>query len=343
MLKRVYAVVNTNYLTASSSGGAFLLLAKAFFSKYQDKARVVAVEFDDDLNPVFGVADSFDECFRFCGSKYVYAKPSNCLKKIEALLKEQFYILFVGTPCHLSSLYNYIEKHNINGDRLFTVDLICNGAPNDKFWRDYLLWLEKKFGSKVVFFNFRKKGDIHNPYMTEIKLADGRVISDTNYTACYNQMFLKKLSIQRGCFNCSFKNSNRLGDVTIGDFWGIENIMPWVDSSNGVSEVIINTKRGYDLFSYILNNNNNNVQIVECQNNDFLKFQANLVKKTQLPKDYLEFESIYKNKGIDSVIRKYSDGGNFGRIKYPLRRMLRNIGISNKIRSISRLLKREET
>lgn len=60
--------------------------------------------------------------------------------------------------------------------------------------------------------------------------------------------FLADLYLRPSCHACPAKNFKSGSDVTIGDFWGIQNVMPEMDDDRGVSVVIVSTESGVNLF-----------------------------------------------------------------------------------------------
>ena len=58
--------------------------------------------------------------------------------------------------------------------------------------------------------------------------------------------FLSDLYLRPSCYSCSFKAFNSGSDITIGDYWGIEYVLPQFDDDKGVSLVMINTNKGHD-------------------------------------------------------------------------------------------------
>lgn len=50
------------------------------------------------------------------------------------------------------------------------------------------------------------------------------------------------------CYQCEYANTNRVADLTVGDFWGIAKSHPDFDSPKGVSSVFVNTEKGLQLF-----------------------------------------------------------------------------------------------
>lgn len=335
----VYALNNKKDALHSSSGGAFLFFAKTIITTFP-KAKVYGVKFDSNMNLVYQSAQSIDECFQFCGSKYIHTTPNNVFREIVEDLKKNTKVLFIGTPCNIYALVSYLAKENVETDSLFTIDLICNGAPSKQFWISYVDWIQSYYKDRLIDFSFRKKGDAHNPYLTEA-VFENRIIKDTHVTASYNQVFLKKLSIRKGCFSCGFKSLDRCGDITIGDFWGIEELMPSFDNKNGVSEVIVNNAKGLELFNLAKNNlENADVLIEECKDKRFIDYQDNLKSAKPKPPQYDRFNDDYNKYGMRYVMSHYADGDSVGAMRYFLKRISRNIGLTARMKSLLKVRKR---
>ena len=57
------------------------------------------------------------------------------------------------------------------------------------------------------------------------------------------------LRLQReSCYQCVYVNTSHVGDLTVGDFWGIAKSHPNFNSPKGVSSVFVNTEKGQKLF-----------------------------------------------------------------------------------------------
>ena len=59
--------------------------------------------------------------------------------------------------------------------------------------------------------------------------------------------------LRPSCYACRFKNDNFYSDITLGDFWGIQSVMPEMDDNGGTSLVICNTDKGKKLLTDISN------------------------------------------------------------------------------------------
>ena len=54
------------------------------------------------------------------------------------------------------------------------------------------------------------------------------------------------------CHNCQFSSTNRISDFTIGDFWGVERVIPdIIDDDTGISLITVNTEKGMKIFDEI--------------------------------------------------------------------------------------------
>ncbi|MDC2617431.1 Coenzyme F420 hydrogenase/dehydrogenase, beta subunit C-terminal domain [Bacteroides ovatus] len=95
----------------------------------------------------------------------------------------------------------------------------------------------------------------------------------------YYYHFLKGDTYRECCYRCSYSRPERVGDVTIGDFWGIESILPDFFSKKGVSCLILNTPNVMALIPMF----KSLFDMEEVSLNDVMKFQRNLVAPTPRP------------------------------------------------------------
>lgn len=73
--------------------------------------------------------------------------------------------------------------------------------------------------------------------------------NDTEYSQpltndIYMKGFLSNLYLRASCYSCHFKSLNRPSDITLADFWGIENVLPHLDDDKGTSLVLVHTEKG---------------------------------------------------------------------------------------------------
>lgn len=65
----------------------------------------------------------------------------------------------------------------------------------------------------------------------------------------YYAAFLEGKLYRKACYSCPFACRERVGDFTIGDYWGIERIHPTFDCKMGASLLLINTEKGLTYFA----------------------------------------------------------------------------------------------
>jgi len=235
-----YACINKNenIRVESSSGGIFDLLAKNILD---NKGLVIGACFDENLFLIHDVCEEYKDIKKFRGSKYLQSSLKNIYKKVEEVVKEDRDVLFTGTPCQIGGLKVYLGK---DYNKLYTQDIICHGVPSQKVFTKYKNHILKT--EKIKSINFRDKSSGWNKYSLIIN-----DYKNTNLEDPYMRLFIKNKDLRYSCYNCAYKGKNKQSDITLGDFWGIDEILPNFNDNKGVSLVIINTKKGEELFKLI--------------------------------------------------------------------------------------------
>ena len=216
----------------SSSGGFATAIMRAFVgdNRYIAACRFVKGEF------VFDITNKKERISEFTGSKYVKSNPVGIYKKVKERLAHGDHVLFIGLPCQVSSMKNFIGKNLTKN--LYTVDLICHGSPSPK-----LLSLSmREYGFDIKSVNniyFRRNASFG--LRTDIqKLVPNRVQDR------YLMAFLKGLCYTENCYNCYYAQAQRVGDLTIGDSWGSELTE---EMKNGISLALCQNEKGVELLN----------------------------------------------------------------------------------------------
>lgn len=242
-------------LELSASGGAFPLLARPIL---EDGGVVFGSEMLQGGEVRHVMIESVADLSRLQGSKYVKSATGGTFDKCADLLREGRTILYSGTPCQIFALRSYLRLNGFEEsdlDRLYTVDLICHGVTNPALFKLYIAWLEniKNAISGSLFYRFRSKQQgwglyYHFRYVSKrsgkIVEQNGQWDEDPYYAAYLSGKFYLK-----SCYSCKFANRRRVGDFTIGDYWGIEREHPGFEYEKGASVVLINTPKGMAFFS----------------------------------------------------------------------------------------------
>lgn len=252
---RVLALRDKDYesLSRSASGGAFAVLARAMLAR---GGAVFGAELCEDNIVRITCVEDVSELWRLQGSKYVQCSPNGSFDHCRELLESGRDVLFSGTPCLVYALKSYLARKGLRAcsGKLVTVDLVCHGVTSPELFRLYVAWLESKLkavpGSLRYTFRSKNKpwGLYYYYYYTSAidlkrKEAIGPYSDDPYYRA-----FLSGKYYRKSCYSCRFAQPERVGDITIGDYWGIENAHPDFYDARGVSLAMLNTPVGLRYF-----------------------------------------------------------------------------------------------
>ena len=234
---------NAGVLKNSASGGVFAELAldvladggvvfgSAMVGKTAKHIKVTSINHLADLQ----------------GSKYVYSELGNTFVEVKMELELGKRVLFSGVPCQVAALRSFLKK---DYDNLVTIDLICHGTPSPKLFNKYMEWLEKKEGAEVNAYRFRDKSKngwgLCGSYVVRNRKKFIYPEVDPYYAS-----FLRGDTYRKTCYTCLYSNLSRVGDFTLGDFWGVdrrcENI--GIAIEDGVSLCILNTPKAKEIFA----------------------------------------------------------------------------------------------
>lgn len=223
---------------ASSSGGIFRVLADYMI---EQGGYVVGAVYDEEFVVRHFITNKKEDLDKFRGSKYVQSDTRTIFKEVKDALKTGLPILFTGTPCQTEAIKCYLRKPYEN---LLTCDIICNSVPSPVVFRDYISFLESKYGTRVVNINMKDKTNGWPNTKARVFFENGKSIFDSLDSDLWFNAWSSTLISRRSCANCRFTNYNRPGDITIGDCWAIFHKNNSFLSPNGISQLMINTKKG---------------------------------------------------------------------------------------------------
>ena len=280
---------------AATSGGVFTCLAKNIIS---NGGVVYGAVYDFDMRVIHERICSLDEANRSRGSKYVQSDTLHIYKKVENDIKKGMKVLFSGTPCQIAALKNYLGKEY---DNLLLIDIMCHGVSSPLVYDDYLEWLEEKKKSKLCGLNFRYKKPGWSVFSIKADFCNASPYISSKFEDPYLIFFLSDLILRRSCFKCKFASPERVGDITLADFWQYRAKKIKDKSENGVNLVLINTKKGVQYFENIEN------EIYKEKHSWEEAYTSNLqfTKPVNIPKEYDEFWSIYNQKGFREVLKNF--------------------------------------
>ena len=182
-------------------------------------------------------------------SKYLQADSRGVYELVKADLDSKRRVIFSGTPCQVNALALYLGERR---DELLLIDCVCHGVPSPKLWAESIKDIESQNGKSINYVNFRFK---EASWKQEIlnKKTNIDTIYQTIDESPYMRMFLKNYCLRPSCYECQAK-STRKADITIGDFWGIANVIPRMEDDLGCSLIIVRTDVGINTISSIAEN-----------------------------------------------------------------------------------------
>lgn len=278
----------------SSSGGIFSLLAEKIIN---NGGVVFGAAFDENLVLRHRSVDDLNDLYLLRGSKYVQSEIADCFYQAKKHLETGRMVLFSGTPCQIDGLYSYLSKKYKN---LYTIDVLCHGVPSPRVFNEYIQNESETYGKKItsIDFRFKKTGWIN--YSTNISFEGfNKVI----YSSCYLQGFLKNYYLRDSCYGCRYASPNRVGDITLGDFWGYKEKAPaYLEDDNcGISLISVNSKQGEKLFKKI----KFNAAIVKKSYEEAARGNPILYTPSKKPVDYETFHEDFKSLNWSSLSEKY--------------------------------------
>lgn len=224
----------------SSSGGAFVLIAEEILKM---GGYVSGAAYNEKFEVEHIIIDNIEDLPRLQGSKYVQSDLQNIFSQIKNILESNKYVLFSGTPCQVAGLNNFLQNKY---EKLYTVDLVCHGVPSPKVFRKYLQEEIPK-DENIQRINFRDKMNGWD-YSNVLKIQTDKNIYVLNYDqSSYYDAFMKNLTERKVCSDCKYSTENRVGDFTIGDFWGINKTCPKLNDGKGLSIVLANSEKAFKL------------------------------------------------------------------------------------------------
>jgi len=300
----------------SSSGGLFSIFAMQILD---DNGIVYGVAMNDDCrNCSFIRVDNKDLLYKLRGSKYFQAEVGNIYRQVKKDLIDGKKVLFSGVPCQITALKLFLNK---DYDCLFTVEIICHGVPSQALWNKYVNYLEERYEARINKVNFRnkkngwhefglkKEGDNINQYLSFHK--DPFMI-----------MFLKNYCLRPSCYSCRAKMIGSMSDLTIADFWGIENVAPEMDDDLGTSLLIIQSSKGKKM----LDDNIGRMRLKEVSFSDGIKsnpsYNSSVIKPNEREVFFIDMNNMTFRELTSKYCKKTSI---FKRGMFFLKRLVKSI------------------
>lgn len=258
--------INLPQRLISSSGSIFPPIAEWIL---ENGGIVVGTAYDEDYNAKHLIVENKEEIRLLQGSKYLQCKADNStFKRVRNELRKGRLVLYSGMACQVEGLKSFLHKEYAN---LYTIDLICMGIPSPKVWQIYLKTFFK--GEIIKHVNFKEKSVGWDSFCFHIE-TDKQSFKENGMNNLYLQSMFRSWNMRLSCFNCPFKNAERLSDFTLADCWGAYKRLPEINDNKGLSSVIVHSKKGLDLWNKL----KDRIERRELSIEDIAAGNSNLIK-----------------------------------------------------------------
>ena len=300
-----YAAAGRGDVSQAASGGVFSTFARDFLKRGGCVFGAAYERFEDGLHVRHRMAEDEGELRALLNSKYVQSDAGRCFPEVRAQLKRGREVLFCGTPCQVAGLKGFLGRDYSN---LYTADLVCHGVPSEKLFNAYINQLQAKYGQPVVDLRFRCKRNGWGHSLLLLLLQDGTEIAVPSSDSSYYGMFLKLKTLRDSCYVCPYACGFRAGDVTLGDFWGIQRNRPdllgdgRLDLERGVSCLLVNNERG----RVLVGRSGDGLTLKEATFDDIAKGNDQLRAPSMLPRDRGAYLDAFADDGWPGIERVWN-------------------------------------
>ena len=242
---------DNNIRFRGSSGGIFETIGSWIINQ---NGSVFASRFDESLQLKMIEATTIDDVRKLTKSKYVQSESAYIFPTIKERVNQGKKVLVCSTPCQIAALKKYLGRQNIS-ESLFLLDFFCHGVPSQELFNNCIDYVERKERIKIQNFEFRsKKRKGATPHYYTINYSKNGKEKQKTELYLRNPFYLgyqKYITFRDSCYQCPYGVGNHAGDLTIGDFHGIDKYIDGINRFDGVSTVIINSKKGELLWENI--------------------------------------------------------------------------------------------
>lgn len=279
--KVVYASLSKNLETykKSTSGGISMEIAKAVllnggvvYGTGMDgiEAKVVRVISEEQLQYIQG-------------SKYVHSHMNGAMLQMKSDLESGKQVVFLGVPCQVAGVRKFFRN---TADGLYLVDILCHGTPSQDCLAQGISLETSEVISDVKFRD-------NTRYCLSLTSTSGETKKIPYRRSYWFNGFVEGYIMRETCYSCNFATEYRVGDISLGDFWGLNERNTKLEHTHGINLVLINNDNGKKLWELI----RKNVLFEEHELGEALPYNHSLKHPLTKPKEYDDFCQMYANYG----------------------------------------------
>lgn len=209
---------------------------------YKEGWSVYAARWDSNLQCVHKRLAAESEVEAYKGSRYVQSYIGNTYINVKKELEFGKRCLFIGTPCQCAGLRAFLNREY---EYLVVIDLVCHGVCSQRYLNEELEYQTKgKQKDNVTFRGWSLKEDQHFCIWNHGETILNHPCEIDYYMKGYSD----GVTLRESCYQCHYTTKQRVGDITLGDFHGLEHGIHSDFRKNCVNVVLLNTQKGLELF-----------------------------------------------------------------------------------------------
>lgn len=296
--QKAYAAVHkdSTVLEKSTSGGAFTALADTIFSQ---GGVVYGAAMLNDMQVKHIRTESRTAFAELRSSKYLQSDTGTTYQMVEQDLKRGNVVLYSGTPCQIDGLKCFLRKEYEN---LYTADIVCHGVGSQAYFDKYMEFAKERYG-KIKTLRFRSKEyagwSCGGVVVVSISNSE-KIVPYREFDNYYYSYFLSGDIYRKCCYSCKYANTKRVGDFSLGDYWGVEALHLPLKTENGCSLILVNNKKALEFFLKM-----NDLECVETSVEDATRQNKQLKMPSNQPVDREKRIKEYKELSAKTIQKIY--------------------------------------
>lgn len=251
IVQKTYAAVHkdSSVLGKSTSGGAFTALADTIFFQ---GGVVYGAAMLNGMQVKHIRTENRTALAELRSSKYLQSDTETTYQMVEQDLKQGKVVLYSGTPCQIDGLKCFLRKEYEN---LYTADIVCHGVGSQAYFDKYMDFAKERYG-KIKALRFRAKeyaGWSCGVVVVVVGTSNSeKKIPYRDFDNYYYSYFLSGDIYRKCCYSCKYANTKRVGDFSLGDYWGVEALKLPLQTENGCSLLLVNNDRAEKLLETVV-------------------------------------------------------------------------------------------
>lgn len=285
--------LNRDVLEKSSSGGVFTALAEEVLKQ---GGVVFGASMDENLCVRHIGVTSMSDLDLLRGSKYIQSDINTTFKEVKKYLSEEQHVLFTGTPCQIAGLYGFLRSDKKG---LVTCEVVCHGVPSQLGFDKYKQKVEISKKGMLTHFTFRDTRIWSYQSRCCINGKKKLLFGKNDF---YMKSFFKSYTFRESCYTCKYASLPRIADITIADFWGIGEMIPFAKrQKRGISLILVNSKKGNEL----LFKAKACLFLEKRELSEAVRRNHNIITPSQRPNERDDFYKDF-NLPLDKIVSKYN-------------------------------------